>query len=82
MRAPFAAQMAVVRGSGRCRRWRPLKQPIRPTPSVTPDLVRGPLRGEGEAGASCATLAARWTPNQVRSDEDKVTTVPRPKTHG
>ena len=46
---------------------------ILPT-SVTPDLFRGPLCGEEKGLIRHRSLAARWTPEQVRGDEfDKET---------
>jgi hypothetical protein len=35
---------------------------------VTPDLVRGPLCGEGDGRSLLPSPAARWTPEQVRGD--------------
>ncbi len=50
--------------------WRRCKGALGPFTSVTPDLFRGPLCGEGTAGGLEHPPAARWTPEQVRGDGD------------
>ena len=39
------------------------------TRPVTPDLFRGPLRGEEKGLSRHHSLAAGWTPERVRGDE-------------
>ncbi len=70
MSLPRGVRGFAQRGVGWGAGWMWGRVPACLMPSVTPDLFRGPPGRGGMLVALTVPLAAEWTPDQVRGDEE------------